>query len=74
MTFQIINLYRYYFQYQKYWGEMCIEGHIILYKKILNNHQYGFREKHSTINAVTALICDIIKVLEKDDIKSRQIL
>ena len=34
-------------------------------KVILNNHQYGFREKHSTIKAKTACTYDIIKTLEE---------
>ena len=39
--------------------------HFIQTNKILNNNQYGFREKHSTINAITALTSDVIKALEK---------
>ena len=39
--------------------------------KILNNNQYGFREKHSTINAITALTSDVIKALGK---KTRSIV
>ena len=35
--------------------------------KILNNNQNGFREKHSTINAITALTGDVIKALENKD-------
>ena len=35
--------------------------------KILNNNQYDFRKKHSTINAITALTSDVIKALENKD-------
>ena len=38
--------------------------HIIQTNKILNNNQHGFREQHSTINAITALTGDVIKALE----------
>ena len=31
----------------------------------LNNDQHGFREKHSTINAITTLTRDVINLLEK---------
>ena len=31
----------------------------------LNNDQHGFREKHSTINAMTTLTSDVINLLEK---------
>ena len=41
--------------------------HLIQTNKILNNNQYGFREKHSTINAITALTSDVIKALENKD-------
>ena len=41
--------------------------HFIQTNKILNNNQYGFREKHSTINAITALTSDVIKALENKD-------
>ena len=41
--------------------------HFIQSNKILNNNQYGFREKHSTINAITALTGDVIKALENKD-------
>ena len=41
--------------------------HFIQSNKILNNNQYGFREKHSTINATTALTGDVIKALENKD-------
>ena len=30
ITFQIIDLYQYYLQFQKYWKELCIEGLIIV--------------------------------------------
>ena len=40
---------------------------MILYKKnnILNNNEYCFREKHSTINVVTAFTSYVINALEK---------
>ena len=41
--------------------------HFIQSNKILNNNQYGFREKHSTINSITALTGDVIKALENKD-------
>ena len=41
--------------------------HFIQSNTILNNNQYGFREKHSTINAITALTSDVIKALENKD-------
>ena len=41
--------------------------HFIQTNKILNNNQYGFREKYSTINAITALTSDVIKALENKD-------
>ena len=41
--------------------------HFIQSNKILNNNQYGFREKHSTINVITALTGDVIKALENKD-------
>ena len=41
--------------------------HFIQSYKILNNNQYGFRKKHSTINAITALTGDVIKALENKD-------
>ena len=31
----------------------------------LNNDQHGFREKHSTINAITTLTSDVINLLER---------
>ena len=31
--------------------------------KILNNNQYGFREKHSTLNAITSFTSDVINSL-----------
>ena len=34
-------------------------------KNIWNNNKYGFREKHSTINAMTALTSDVINALER---------
>ena len=36
--------------------------HFIQSNNILNNNQYSFREKHSTINAITALTGDVITV------------
>ena len=36
--------------------------HLIQTNKILNNNQYGFPEKHSTINAITALSSDLDNV------------
>ena len=41
--------------------------HFLQSNKILNNNQHGFREKHSTINAITALTSDVIKALENKD-------
>ena len=41
--------------------------HFIQSNTILINNQYGFREKHSTINAITALTGDVIKALENKD-------
>ena len=41
--------------------------HFIQSNKILNNNQYGFREKYSTINAITALTGDVIQALENKD-------
>ena len=38
--------------------------HFIETNKILNNNQHGFREQHSTINAITALTGDALKALE----------
>ena len=41
--------------------------HFIQSNTILNNNQYGFREKHSTINAIIALTGDVITALENKD-------
>ena len=41
--------------------------HFIQTNQILTNNQYGFREKHSTINAITALTGDVIKALKNKD-------
>ena len=41
--------------------------HFIQTNKILNNNQHGFREKHSTINAIPALTSNVIKALENKD-------
>ena len=41
--------------------------HFIQTNTILNSNQYGFREKHSTINAITALTSDVIQALENKD-------
>ena len=40
-----------------------------IYRKnnILNNNQYGFREKLSPINAVTAITSDVVNALDKND-------
>ena len=48
--------------------KLYIEGHGLREKNnILNNNQYGFRVKHSTINALTALTMtsDDVNALEK---------
>ena len=39
--------------------------HFIQTNKILNDNQYGFRDKHSTINAITALTTDVMKALAR---------
>ena len=41
--------------------------HFIQTNKILNNNQHGFREIHSTINAITSHTSDVIKALENKD-------
>ena len=41
--------------------------HFIQTNKILNNNQYGFRDKYLTINAITALTSGVIKALENKD-------
>ena len=41
--------------------------HFIQTNTILNSNQYDFREKHSTINAITALTSDVIQALENKD-------
>ena len=57
MTFQIIDL-----QFLKYWKNVYRRTYKCI-QQILNTHQYGFREKHSAINAVIAHI----KALEEKD-------
>ena len=65
MRFTIIDLYRCYHQFIKYWKKIVYNRtfHFIEKNKVLNDNQYG----NSTINVLTALTSDAIKALENKE-------
>ena len=66
----ITHQYRCYLQFVKYWEKLYKEGHnydFIQKNNTLKINQYSFREKHSTINAVTAFTSDVVMHLIKKD-------
>ena len=66
MRSPVIDRYHCYTQLYKYF---YIKKDFSLYykSKYYNNNQYGFHEKHSTINVITALTSDVMKAPKNED-------
>ena len=65
-TCEIIDQYPHYNQSRKFWKKQFIKVYMAFVKKrhILYDNQYGFRPKHSTIDAVSKFSAHVMSFLE----------